>query len=88
MKISEIDNLRPQSLWHHGNNQHRVIFLVRDGIVYYGSRGGNKLNNFNQGEKCQIDRYLASSNFIRFLDDQEWEKAREDLIGWVISNNL
>jgi hypothetical protein len=82
------ETLKPQSLWRHGDNQHRVVFSVREGIVYYGSRGGNILNNFTQGETCKVETYLATSNFIRFLNDQEWEKARKDLIGWVISNNL
>jgi hypothetical protein len=88
MSENPADTLKPQSLWHHGDNQHRVVFLVREGIVYYGSRGGNILNNFTQGETCKVEVYLKTSNFIRFLDEQEWEGARENLRGWVDSNNL
>jgi hypothetical protein len=84
----ENPNLIPRSLWKAGNNQHRLVFLIRDGKVYYGSRGGNVMNEFTQGEKCAINAFLENAEYIRLFNDHEWDQGRKDLSGWIISNRL
>lgn len=80
--------LIPKSLWSHGNNQHRIVFLIRDGNVFYGSRGGNVLNEFKEGKKCKIDTFLKDCEYIKMFTDEEWEKSRKELKAWIATNNL
>lgn len=81
-------NLIQKALWRTEGNQHRIIFEVRDGKVYYGSRGGNIENKFTQGEECKVDRFLNDCGYERMFEDVEWERARNDLIKWIQSNNI
>lgn len=78
-------DLLPKSLWCAGNNQHRIVFHIENKKVFYGSRGGNIMNKFTQGEECKIERFLNDSSFIRHVTEQEWEAAQQDLASWIKS---
>ena len=62
--------------------------MVREGKVFYGSRGGNVMNEFTQGEKCKVDVFLHACEFIKNISEEEWLQARSNLKGWVEINRL
>jgi hypothetical protein len=67
-------------------NQHRLVLHVSQTHVYYASRGGNVVNDFNNAGYCQISDFLNISEFERISTDLEWKLAQERFNAWIFKN--
>jgi hypothetical protein len=89
-------NLTVGSIWKTSANlsqgksgdQERIVFKVDCSHVWYGSRGGNRKNHFNQGEKSELDRFIESSSFDRNATSEELATARESLASWIAAQGI
>jgi len=44
-----LSDVRVGGIYSAGNNQHRKVVKIKDGSVYWDSRGGNVLNDWSPG---------------------------------------
>jgi hypothetical protein len=77
---------KPEPSKGNSGRQHRLVLHVSQTHVYYASRGGNIVNDFNNAGHCQISDFLNISDFEQFSTDAEWEQAQEDLASWIFRN--
>jgi hypothetical protein len=77
---------KPEPLKGKLGRQHRLVLHVSQAHVYYASRGGNVVNDFNNAEHCQISDFLNISEFERIPTDAEWKLAQERFTAWIVKN--
>lgn len=88
IKAKSIWKTKPEPAKGKSGTQDRLVLHSTETHIYYASRGGNVMNDFDSARKCQIARFLKAAIYDRAATDAEWTQAQTTLAAWIEARGI
>jgi hypothetical protein len=88
INVKSIWKTKPEPAKGKSGNQDRLVLHVTEAHVFYASRGGNVMNEFDSAQRCQIARFLKVASHDRTATAAEWAQAQKTLAPWIKARGI
>lgn len=86
--VKSIWKTKPEPAKGKSGNQDRLVLHVTGTHVFYASKGGNVMNEFDSAQRCQIKRFLKVASHDRTATTAEWTQTQRTLAAWIKARGI